>query len=748
MGPIHQWCHPIGSSDMAKAAKSLTRRELLISSSAIGLSAMAYSRVAAAAFKGAPPILGMIGCGGRSNSLLNGLGKHATIKWACDPDRSRAEKTKTDSGATDVAADLRRVLDDNAVDGVVIATPDHWHAPAAILACQAGKHVYVEKPCSHNFREGQRLVQAARENGVVVQHGTQSRSNRFIVDAIQMIKEGLIGEVLSCKAWNIQRRRNIGKGKPSVAPPNVDYDLWVGPAEFLPYQANRFHYDWHWWYNFGTGDLGNDGTHEMDIARWGLGTHGLPSIASAVGGKLYFDDDQQFPDTATCTFQWEPSESNPRTKQLIFEMRIWSRNYPHNVDTGVEFYGTRGMIFVSKRGKLRVWGENNQPLNEPKPQHPPELKENHQLDFLAAIVDGNLPTADIEIGHDSCSLVHLANISQRLGRTLQIDPDNPSIKNDEPANQHLGRNYREAGHWAIPDFSGLNPINPQAKQTLDLVNDGRSVDIRLNQQSIGTYVYQDSTIPRPYLKNITNYEGVAVTRRHPPNPSSDADHANMHPGIWMAFGDLSGHDFWRNESRIQHAKFIEPPISRGSTASFTEQKEYRTPTGSLVCNEIFQLTCRIFDASILFTFDSEFSSDQPFYFGDQEEMGIGIRVRPEINERQGGQLLDSKKRMGAKEIWSQASRWCDYSGTIQNQKTGITLMCHPDNFRESWMHARDYGLLAANPFGRKAMQKGKSDKTLVKPGEALRLRYGVWIHGSVAPGEINQAYRDYVGNSD
>ena len=724
------------------------RRQFLLSTSAIGLTAATYSNVAAAAFRHAPPVLGMIGCGGRSTSLLRGLGTHARIKWACDPDQQRAEKTQSESAATKTTADLRQVLDDNTVDGVLIATPDHWHAPAAILACQAGKHVYVEKPCSHNFLEGQRLVQAARENQVFVQHGTQSRSNRFIVDAIQMLKEGLIGEVLSCKAWNIQRRRNIGKATPSNPPPHVDYDLWVGPAEFLPYQSNRFHYDWHWWYNFGTGDLGNDGTHEIDIARWGLGTEGLPSVVSAVGGKLYFDDDQQFPDTATCTFQWEPSESNPRTKQLIFEMRIWSRNYPHNVDTGVEFYGTRGMMFVSKRGKLRVWNDDNQPLKEAAPQQPPELKENHQLDFLAAITDGIRPTADIETGHDSCSLVHLANISQRLGRSLQVDVDKASIKNDDVANQRLGRNYRKEGHWAIPDFSDLSSIDQAPEQVLEMVDDGRSVDIRLNQQSIGKYVYQDTAIPRPYLQNLTNYDGDIVTRPHPPHPSSNADHASMHPGIWMAFGDLSGHDFWRNKARIQHVKFLEPPTGSGSRAAFTQSKEYRTEVGELICREIFKLTCQVRNAAILFTFTSEFSGEQPFYFGDQEEMGIGIRVHHDLNERQGGQLLDSKQRKGAEQIWSQAARWCDYSGSIRNQKTGITLLCHPDNFRESWMHARDYGLLAGNPFGRKAMGKGETSKTLVKPGEVFRLRYGIWIHGDVPATEMDQAYRDYIAIKD
>ena len=277
--------------------------------------------------------------------------------------------------------DLRRVLDDQSVDAVVVATPDHWHAPAAILACEAGKHVYVEKPQSHNLRESRLLLDAARRNQVVVQHGTQSRSNPLIAGAVQMLREGVIGDVLVAKAWNIQRRGNIGHEQPSEPPAGVDYDTWVGPAEFVPFQKNRFHYHWHWWYNFGTGDIGNDGTHEIDYARWGLGVEGLPATATGLGGKYFFDDDQEFPDTATCTFEWPGDGRVGSRRQLIFEMRLWSTNYPFNCDSGAEFYGTAGRMLVSKRGKagglrrartgglttpgprsLRNWSEATRPI--------------------------------------------------------------------------------------------------------------------------------------------------------------------------------------------------------------------------------------------------------------------------------------------------------------------------------------------------------------------------------------------------
>jgi predicted dehydrogenase len=396
--------------------------------------------------------IALIGCGGRANSHRDAFQPLADIVWVCDPDKNRLATFEKATGAKGTT-DLRRVLDDKEVQAVVIATPDHWHAPAAIMACNAGKHVYVEKPCSHNFVEGALLLAAARKNQVVVQHGTQSRSNRQIVDAIQMLKEGTIGDVLMAKAWNIQRRDNIGKGSPSTPPEHVDYDSWIGPAEFMPYQSNRFHYSWHWWHNFGTGDIGNDGAHEIDIARWGLGVDGFPSTTSVTGGKYYFDDDQQFPDHATCVFEWPGDGQVGHRRQLMFEMRIWSKNYPYNVDCGVEFYGTRGMLMVSKRGKLMVWSEDNKPVASPKPQEIVPLPSSHQADFLQAIETGEKPSADIEIGHHSTTLLHLANIAVRTGKQLQFDAKTQTITNDAQASKMLGRSYRQEGHWSVPKLS-------------------------------------------------------------------------------------------------------------------------------------------------------------------------------------------------------------------------------------------------------------------------------------------------------
>jgi predicted dehydrogenase len=333
---------------------------------------------------------------------------------------------------------------------VVVATPDHWHAPIAIMACEAGKHVYVEKPQSHNLRESRLLLDAARRHKVVVQQGTQSRSDPFVANAVQMLREGVIGDVLVAKAWNIQRRANIGHEQPSEPPAGVNYEMWVGPAEFVPFQKNRFHYNWRWWYNFGTGDIGNDGTHEIDYARWGLGVEGLPATAMAMGGKYSFDDDQQFPDTATCAFEWPGNGKVGDRRQLIFEMRLWSTNYPFNCDSGVEFYGSAGRMMLSKRGKLEVYLDRNQRIEDARPKEPPSLIANHQADFLDAIRTGRQPNADVAIGHDTVALIHLGNVAVRLGRSLQLEIKTEQVVGDDEANRLLGRVYRQGGHWAIP----------------------------------------------------------------------------------------------------------------------------------------------------------------------------------------------------------------------------------------------------------------------------------------------------------
>jgi len=300
------------------------------------------------------------------------------------------------------------------------------------------------------------LVEAAKRHGKLVQHGTQSRSNPGFQEAISMLREGIIGDVLIAKCWNWQRRKNIGHAVPSAPPPGVDYETWVGPAEWMPFQANRFHYNWHWWYNFGCGGIGNDGVHEVDYALWGMGVSAHPTTISAIGGKYYFDDDQQFPDTQQAVFEWPGIDSGGKggvgeRRMLIFEQRLWSTTYPYNVDAGAEFVGTTGQMFLSKRGKMLIRGERNRRVDRQLKHSPKAEVVANFANWIDAIRSGTRLNAPVEIGYRTATALHLANISTRVGKTIQFDPVGEQIVGgDEAASALLSRKYRDGGHWGVP----------------------------------------------------------------------------------------------------------------------------------------------------------------------------------------------------------------------------------------------------------------------------------------------------------
>ncbi|MDZ4656104.1 MAG: DUF6807 family protein [Bythopirellula sp.] len=286
-------------------------------------------------------------------------------------------------------------------------------------------------------------------------------------------------------------------------------------------------------------------------------------------------------------------------------------------------------------------------------------------------------------------------------------------------------------------------------------NETGKLRIMLDGQHFADYVFQDPTIPRPYFAAVHAPSGVQVTRNHPPDLAKDvADHPLFHPGIWLSFGILSDLDYWRNAARVEHVDFPEPPASSDEGGVFTSRFRYldQNDLAKVVCEELFQ--CRILPrpTGTLIIWDSTFSSEREFTFGDQEEMGLGIRLAtPLRSEPQArgeippgtGTILDAEGRKNGAEVWGHTAPWCDFSGTFDGKPVGATLFCHPNNFRPSWFHARDYGLLVANPFGRKAFHQGEVSNVVVKPGEKFHLRYGILLHSDAAP-DLDAAYQDYI----
>lgn len=432
----------------------MTQRRDFLKQTGLGLAgATGWMHTGRAAGANERLTIGVIGCGGMGSNHIRFFltEQDVQIAWVCDPDEARLAAARQAVEAKYGKAprgtkDIRHVLDDKGVDAVVVATPDHWHGPAALLACAAGKHVYVEKPCAHNLREGRLMIEAARKHRRIIQTGTQARSTAHVRRAIELIQGGAIGDILVAKAWDSQMRKNIGHAKPSTPPEKFDYDLWVGPAPLVPFQSNRHHYTWHWWYDFGTGDMGNDGVHELDIARWGLGVQEHPATITALGGKLMFDDDQQFPDTQYVAFEFPGDGKVGHKKMLIYEQRIWSPYTQEGYENGNAFYGTRGMLVLGKGVGWQLLGPKNELIEQGAGK--PDVLANHR-NFIESIRGTQQPNAGIEIAHRSAALCHLGNIATRTGRVLHFDPKTEQIVNDPEANALVRRIYRE-GHWAVP----------------------------------------------------------------------------------------------------------------------------------------------------------------------------------------------------------------------------------------------------------------------------------------------------------
>ena len=258
------------------------------------------------------------------------------------------------------------------------------------------------------------------------------------------------------------------------------------------------------------------------------------------------------------------------------------------------------------------------------------------------------------------------------------------------------------------------------------------VQILVAERPFATYVYQDERIPRPYICDVRAPDGSQVTRNHPPIDGTDpTDHAEYHPGVWLAFGDINGADFWRNRARVTHEKFVDKPEGQPGAGSFAVQNAYLARDGTVVCREICHYKLVVRSTGYFLLHESEFfSGEDDFVFGDQEEMGLGVRVATPLTVRQGGSITNSAGMRNEKGVWGKQAAWCDYSAVIDSRRYGVTVMAHPENFRLSWFHARDYGLLVANPFGRNAFTRGTRSAVVVKKGERFRLRFGLFIYAA------------------
>ncbi len=395
--------------------------------------------------------IGVVGFNGRGGShieaFLASSGKGTEVAALVDVDENvlarGASSVEKNQGSVPAGfTDIRKMLDDKSIDAVSIATPNHWHSLAAILAVQAGKDVYVEKPLSHNVFEGRKLVEAAKKYGRVVQHGTQSRSSGGVREAVEQLRAGVIGKVYMAKGHCFKWRPTIGKvSEPTPVPKGVDYNLWCGPAPMKPIRRQRFHYDWHWQWDYGNGDIGNQGVHEMDMARWGLGV-GLPKAVFSDGGRFGYEDDGETPNTQHAIFDYDDCV-------LQFEVRGLPTNDEQTVKVGNIFYGSTGYMILNG-GKWQTFMGANR---EPGPSGPtPEARgTDHFGNFIEAVKARNpeLLNAPVEEGHLSSALCHLANVSYRAGRKLHFDPKAEKFIGDKEADMLLTREYRSP--FVVPD---------------------------------------------------------------------------------------------------------------------------------------------------------------------------------------------------------------------------------------------------------------------------------------------------------
>lgn len=442
----------------------VTRRGFLADSAKTAAGAAAMSAFSPRRVLGANDKINIavIGIRGRGRNHMSEWPKieNVRVTHLCDVDERLfpervAELEKAQGFKPQTVVDMRDLFDNKDIDAVSIATTDHWHALAAIWACQAGKHVFLEKPTSHNIWEGGKVVEAARKYNRIVAAGTQNRSLRAVNDAMKFLHQGGLGKIYMAKGLCFKARDSIGMKQDAPVPEGVHYDLWLGPAPWRPFNPNRFHYNWHWFWDYGCTDMGNQGPHQMDIARWGLNKSEYPKKIKCIGGYYAFECDQETPNTQFATFEWADGTI------LQFETRGLYTNTEDGILIGNLFYGTEGWMHLNGTTWKTYFGREN----EPGPSSDTSVQEeaadpnnllgtggsSHYGNFIAAVRanDMKMLNADIIEGQRSTNLCHLGNISYRLGRELEFDSHSEKFVGDDIANTYLTRYYRHP--YVVPD---------------------------------------------------------------------------------------------------------------------------------------------------------------------------------------------------------------------------------------------------------------------------------------------------------
>ena len=422
--------------------QTTSRRTFLKQAAVVTVGTAMLPRVLRASSPNETVRVAIIGCNGRGMQHIAAyLGvPNVEIVRICDVDTRAVEKgiaavTQKGGRPPKGVSDLRRVFDDPEVDAVSIATPDHWHAPAAVMACAAGKHVYVEKPGSHNLRESELIVAAARKHQRVVQMGNQRRSWPWVREAMEALHKGELGKPHFARGWYTNHRASIGKGKPAAVPDWLDYSLWQGPAPELPFRDNLIHYNWHWFWNWGTGEMGNNGVHALDIARWGLGVD-LPTRVTCGGGRYHYPEEWETPDTITATFDFGD-------KGIVWEGQSCDPRGFEGVSFGITFFGEAGSMVVTNLNAT-IYDHAGKAVREVAAGSKDLFGYDviHFGNFVDGIREGKALRAEIEEGQKSTKLCHLANIAWRIGHTVNFDPKAGKIIGDRRAAALAGRKYR------------------------------------------------------------------------------------------------------------------------------------------------------------------------------------------------------------------------------------------------------------------------------------------------------------------